>query len=246
VVRVIPRLIEWLDRWPTPAALAAVPPGEAVRAWASLGYPRRALWLHACAVAITDSYGGVVPSHVAELITLPGVGAYTARAVAAFAYGRREAVVDTNIRRVIARAFTGVAEAAAPSIRRDITVMGALLPENPAESVAFNAGMMELGALICTARNPSCDNCPLRELCVWRARGYPAHSGVRRATQKKFEGSDRQVRGLIMAELRASHVPVTVRDISRLWPDRDQRARALAGLVADGLAVREGDGYVLP
>jgi A/G-specific adenine glycosylase len=104
VVRVIPRLEQWLERWPTPADLAASSPGDAVRAWASLGYPRRALNLHAAAVAITERHGGVVPEDVPSLLALPGVGDYTARAVAVFAYGHRHPVVDVNIRRVLARA----------------------------------------------------------------------------------------------------------------------------------------------
>jgi A/G-specific adenine glycosylase len=245
VSRVIPRLEEWLTRWPTPAALAAVPPGEAVRAWQSLGYPRRALWLHACAVAITERHGGVVPEDVDALLALPGIGDYTARAVAVFAYGDRHPVVDTNIRRVIARAVEGQGEPGPPS-KRDLAAMEALLPEDRPAAAAFNAGMMELGALVCVARSPRCDDCPLNDACAWRLAGYPSYSGPRKAVQKKFEGSDRQVRGLIMAELRASHIPVTAIEIENIWADAAQRDRALAGLVADGLAVETPDGYVLP
>ncbi|WP_431280116.1 A/G-specific adenine glycosylase [Leifsonia poae] len=245
VSRVIPRLEEWLTRWPTPAALAAVPPGEAVRAWQSLGYPRRALWLHACAVAITERHGGIVPDDVDELLALPGIGDYTARAVAVFAYGDRHPVVDTNIRRVIARAVDGQGEPGPPS-KRDLASMEALLPDDRAAAAAFNAGMMELGALVCVARTPRCEECPLRDVCAWRLDGYPAYDGPRKAVQKKFEGSDRQVRGLIMAELRASHIPVTAAELTGVWPDAAQRDRALAGLLADGLAVATTDGYVLP
>ncbi|PJJ61520.1 A/G-specific adenine glycosylase [Compostimonas suwonensis] len=243
VTRVIPRLEEWLDRWPTPEALASAPSGEAVRAWKSLGYPRRALWLHACAVTITECHGGVVPSDVGELLALPGVGDYTARAVAAFAYGARHPVVDTNTRRVLARAVDGNAEPAPPS-KRDLAAMDALLPADPVRARAFNAGIMELGAVVCTARSPRCESCPVRELCAWRAAGYPEYDGPRKAVQKRFEGSDRQVRGLIMAELRAAHVPVSHEEIGRLWPDAAQLARALAGLLADGLAVPSPQGGI--
>lgn len=246
VSRVIPRLTEWLDRWPTPAALAAVPPGEAVRAWASLGYPRRALWLHAAAVEITERHGGAVPADVDALLALTGIGDYTARAVAAFAYGHRHPVVDTNTRRVIARAVAGQAEAAPPSRGRDLDAMSALLPEDKRQAAAFNAAIMELGALVCTARKPDCDACPIRNACAWRSAGYPAHTGTRKAVQKKFEGSDRQVRGLIMAELRSTHRSVTDAEIAGLWPDQTQRERSLAGLLADGLAVTAPGGYTLP
>ena len=245
VSRVIPRLEEWLTRWPTPAALAAVPPGEAVRAWQSLGYPRRALWLHAAAVAITEQHDGVVPEDVDALLALPGIGDYTARAVAVFAYGNRHPVVDTNIRRVIARAIDGQAEPGPPG-KRDLAAMEALLPEDRPAAAAFNAGMMELGAIVCVARSPRCDECPVASRCAWRQAGYPAYDGPKKAVQKRYEGSDRQVRGRILAELRASHIPVTAAELETVWPDAAQRDRALAGLLADGLAVAAEGGYTLP
>lgn len=245
VVRVIPRLEEWLTRWPTPADLAAVPSGEAVRAWQSLGYPRRALNLHAAAVAITDRHGGVVPSDIAELLALPGVGDYTARAVAVFSFGLRHPVVDVNIRRVIARAVLGQGEPG-PAAKRDLADMEALLPERLEDARAFNVAMMELGALVCTARSPKCESCPIAAQCAWRAAGYPPFEGRRAPVQKKFEGSDRQVRGLILKELRASDVAVTQAELDGVWPDAAQRARALAGLLADGLVVAVEGGFELP
>jgi A/G-specific adenine glycosylase len=247
VNRVIPLLERWLIRWPTPAALAAEPPSEAVRAWATLGYPRRALWLHAAAVQITERHGGTVPDDVDALLALTGIGDYTARAVAAFAYGHRHPVVDTNTRRVIARAVAGQGEPSPPSLGRDLAAMGALLPDDRGEAAAFNAGIMELGALVCTAKSPRCDACPIRNACGWRAAGYPAYDGPRKAVQKKYEGSDRQVRGLIMAELRSTHRPVTDAELGLVWPDQAQRDRALAGLIVDGLAVpAPHGGYTLP
>jgi len=245
VVRVIPRLDEWMTRWPTPADLAAVPSGEAVRAWQSLGYPRRALNLHAAAVAITERHGGVVPSDVDELLALPGVGDYTARAVAVFSFGFRHPVVDVNIRRVVARAVHGLGEPG-PAAKKDLVEMESLLPPSKEESRAFTVAIMELGALVCTARNPRCDECPIANQCAWRAEGYPAFEGKRAPIQKRFAGSDRQVRGLIMKELRASDVPVTPAEIDTVWPDAAQRARALAGLLADGLVVEVEGGYELP
>lgn len=246
VARVIPRLELWLQRWPTPADLAASPPGEAVRAWERLGYPRRALRLHAAAVAITQQHGGEVPSDLDALLALPGIGDYTARAVAAFAFGMRHPVVDTNVRRVIARAVDGNAEAGPPSTRRDLAAMEALLPASPPDARLFNAALMELGAVVCTARSPRCDACPIASSCRWRAEGYPPYEGPRAAVQPTFEGSDRQVRGLIMAELRGSDIPVTATELETVWSDAAQRDRALAGLLADGLAVPAEGGYGLP
>lgn len=246
VARVIPRLESWLERWPTPASLAASPSGDAVRAWEKLGYPRRALNLHAAAVAIVERHDGIVPSDVDALLALPGIGDYTARAVAAFAYGLRHPVVDTNVRRVIARAIDGQGEAGPPSTRRDLAAMERLLPESLPDARSFNAAVMELGQVICTARSPQCEVCPVRAVCAWRSAGYPAYDGPRAATQKKYEGSDRQVRGLILAELRASDIPVTAAEIDAVWADAVQRDRALVGLIADGLVTLGPDGYELP
>ncbi len=247
VARVIEPLSDWLGRWPTPAALASVPAGEAVRAWGRLGYPRRALRLHACATAIAERHDGIVPAGLDELLALPGIGEYTARAVAVFAYGRRHPVVDTNVRRVLARALHGQAEPAPPSTRRDLADMESQLPAGAAEARIVSAAVMELGAIVCTARSPRCDACPVRERCAWRAAGYPEYLGPTRAAQARYEGSDRQVRGLLLAALRASEIPVGRAELEALWPDAAQRERALAGLIADGLA--EGDpeaGYRLP
>jgi A/G-specific adenine glycosylase len=244
VVRVIPRLEQWLERWPTPAALAASAPGDAVRAWERLGYPRRALNLHAAAVAIGERHGGVVPSDVDELLALPGIGQYTARAVA---YGMHHPVVDTNVRRVLARAIDGDAEAGPPSTRRDLVAMEAQLPRDTAQARIFNAAAMELGAVICTARAPRCDACPIADRCAWRLAGYPPYQGARRAVQKKYEGSDRQVRGIILGALRARAGALAAVELTELWPDSLQLGRALDGLLSDGLLIGEPTtGYRLP
>lgn len=247
VARVIPPLEQWLARWPTPDALAADSPAEAVRAWGRLGYPRRALRLHAAAVAIAERHGGEVPSDVDALLALPGIGDYTARAVASFAFGVRVPVVDVNTRRVIARAVGGHGEAGPARTRVDLAAMEALLPDDPAEARPTNAGLMELGQTVCLARAPRCDACPIAALCAWRAAGYPDYDGPRAPRQARFEGSDRQVRGLIMRELQhaRAHVPAEV--VETLWPDAVQRERALAGLLADGLALGSPEsGYELP
>jgi A/G-specific adenine glycosylase len=246
VVRVIPHLLQWLERWPSPADLAAAPPGEAVRAWGRLGYPRRALALHACAVAITERHGNSVPEEVEALLALPGVGPYTARAVAAFAYGHRHPVVDTNVRRVLARTVLGQAGPGPPSTTRDLALMAEHLPLPRAEARAFNAGTMELGAIVCTARAPRCGECPVAELCAWRAGGYPAYAGPRTPRQQRYEGSDREARGRILAVLRTATIPVDEHALTDGAPDRTQARRALAALLADGLAERTGHGISLP
>jgi A/G-specific adenine glycosylase len=246
VSRVIPRLEEWLRRWPTPAHLAATPPGEAVRAWDRLGYPRRALALHSSAVAITERHDGVVPTDLDALLALPGVGPYTARAIAVFAYGLRHPVVDTNVRRVIARAVDGQGQAGPAATARDLAAMGALLPSDEPEAAVFNAGMMELGAIVCTSRDPRCDACPLADVCRWRALGYPEYAGPRAPRQQRYAGSDREARGRILAVLRKSELPVPEEGLLEAVPDDERRRRCLDGLVKDGLAVRTADGVLLP
>lgn len=246
VARVIPALERWLSRWPTPADLASVPPGEAVRAWERLGYPRRALALHAAATVIAERHGNDVPADVDALLALPGVGPYTARAVAAFAHGVRTPVVDTNVRRVLARAVQGQGAAGPARTTIDLAAMEGLLPVDPARARLVNAGTMELGQTVCTARSPRCEECPLRRVCAWRAAGYPAYEGPRAPVQKRYEGSDRQVRGLVLRALRASDTPVPWAVIAGLWPDAGQLASAVDGLRRDGLAVLEGVELRLP
>jgi A/G-specific adenine glycosylase len=246
VRRVLPAYDAWLARWPMPADLAAAPAGEAVRMWGKLGYPRRALRLHACAREIVERFDGRVPADVAALETLPGIGAYTARAVASFAYGQRHPVVDTNVRRVVARAVVGQGEAGPPAIARDHAVVAALLPDDPARAARFGVALMELGALVCIARTPRCADCPLLETCAWRAAGAPAYDGPR-ARPQSFTGTDRQVRGLLMDVLRGASGPVEQTELEIDWPDVGQRERALASLRADGLIVHRPDGtYALP
>ncbi|WJM14834.1 A/G-specific adenine glycosylase [Microbacterium arborescens] len=234
VARVIPLLEAWLERWPTPAALAAAAPADAVRQWANLGYPRRALWLHRAAVEIRDRHTGVVPRDVDDLLALTGIGDYTARAVAVFAYGDRHPVVDTNTRRVLARAVHGRSQPG-PAAKRDLADMAEILPDDVTDSTVVNAAAMELGALVCTARVPRCDLCPLADRCAWRAAGYP-DTGDTRVKQARYEGSDRQTRGAILKVLRSAQThDVAVDDVIGDWPDTVQRDRAIDSLVSDGL-----------
>jgi A/G-specific adenine glycosylase len=240
VARVEPAWRAWLARWPTPAALAADPPAEAIRAWGRLGYPRRALRLHECAVAIVTRHDGEVPDDLDALLALPGIGGYTARAVAAFAFGQRQPVVDTNVRRVVARAVTGVADA--PT---SLGTVSALLPEEPARAARASAALMELGALVCTARTPRCTECPVAGACAWRQAGRPPAEGPSRRPQR-YAGTDRQVRGLLLAVLRDETDPVPLDRLDLVWPDPVQRGRALASLLADRLVVElPGHRYTL-
>jgi A/G-specific adenine glycosylase len=246
VARVLPAYEAWLARWPTAAALAAEPPGEAVRQWGSLGYPRRALRLHEAARILLSRYGGEVPDSYEALRALPGVGDYTAAAVACFAYGRRYAVLDTNVRRVLARVVDGVAHPRPAVTVAERRTASALLPAEPAVAAHWAVAAMELGALVCRARNPRCAACPIDDVCAWRLAGRPAGDGPAQRPQR-FAGTDRQARGRLLAALRAAAGPVPQRVLDGCWPDPAQRARALDGLVADGLVEPLADGsYRLP
>lgn len=250
VDRVLPRWLEWMERWPTPAALAAAEPGDAVRAWGRLGYPRRALWLHRAATQIAHEWNNEVPRSVDALLELTGVGPYTARAVAAFAFGERHPVVDTNTRRVIARAVHGRAAAGMPA-PADLNDMEALLPASDQHAAVFNAAAMELGATVCTARTPACDDCPVANWCEWRGSGYPSNAPSKRPKQARFEGSDRQVRGRIMALARAASGPVPVPQALAAAAeggirDAEQPRRAYDSLLADGLLIEWEGAAQLP
>ena len=233
VARVLPVYLGWLARWPSPADLAEASPGAAVRAWDRLGYPRRALALHAAAATIVVQHGGTVPAELAELRRLPGVGDYTAAAVAAFAFGRRHPVLDTNVRRVLARSVSGRAGPAPSVTTAERTAACRLLPDSGRLAARVSAGLMELGALVCRSRAPDCARCPLLGSCAWRLAGAPAEPSRRRS--QRYEGTDRQARGRLLAAVRNSQRPLAATSLREAWPDPAQRARALAGLIADGL-----------
>ncbi|MDY3126711.1 MAG: A/G-specific adenine glycosylase [Corynebacterium sp.] len=240
VARVAPQWEEWMEKWPTPAHFARASKAEVLRAWGKLGYPRRALRLHECAGVIVEEHDGEVPCDIAKLLALPGIGDYTARAVASFHFGINVPVVDTNVRRVYARAMEATFLPPAPS-KKELAKVAEITP-SPRVAVA----LMELGALVCTAKNPQCEVCPLLNTCAWQAAGCPApHPDELAAAKKKvqkFAGTDRQVRGLLLDVLRANPLPVTKEQLDVVWPDAAQRSRALYSLVDDGLAVQNDAG----
>jgi len=237
VPRVIPAFEAWMHRWPTPSDLASDSAAEAVRMWGRLGYPRRARRLHQAATIITQQHGGDVPLDLDDLLALPGVGDYTARAVRCFAWGFPEPVVDTNVRRVVARAVLGQAQAGPPRLRADLATTTDLLSTlNSAEAKCQGAAaLMELGAVCCTAKKPQCDACPITHACAWAKAGYPDYEGPLPAKQARYEGSDRQVRGIILREMRESDIPIPREFLSTLWSDVTQLERALESLNNDGL-----------
>jgi A/G-specific adenine glycosylase len=245
VARVLPAYEAWLARWPTPPALAAASPADAVRQWDRLGYPRRALRLHAAARVISELHGGEVPRSIDALLALPGVGSYTAAAVASFAFGQRHPVLDTNVRRVLTRMATGRQWPGRAVTAAEIALARSLLPERPEVAARWSVAVMELGALVCTADRPRCGNCPVAAECAWRLAGSPPGPG-RRGGQP-YQGTDRQCRGRLLAVLRDADGPVTQARLDAAWPDAAQRSRALASLVTDGLAEHRPDGgYALP
>jgi A/G-specific adenine glycosylase len=245
VDRVVGYYRAFLARFPDPAACAAAPVGDVVRAWRGLGYNRRAVNLHRCATAVVAEHGGRLPADIAALRALPGVGPYTARAVLAFAYEHDLGVVDTNVGRVLARwegRRLGTAEAQA---RAD-----ALVPAG--RSWEWNQALMELGATVCLRRRPDCRVCPVRSGCAWFTAGLaapdPADGSAGVSTgQPAFEGSDRQGRGRLVAALCGGSIPVTDVPAVLGWPDDPARVeRVVVGMVADGLAARDGDVLRLP
>lgn len=253
VSRVEPVWRAWMDRWPTPAALAAAGVGEAIRAWGRLGYPRRAVRLHAAATQMVQRHAGQVPGTQRELAELPGVGGYTAAAVAAFAFGQRTTVIDTNVRRVQARLLRGVAHSAPSLTAAESRLAEQALPYDTADAVTWNVAVMELGALICTARNPGCSRCPVAPHCAWLVAGRPAYDGPARRGQP-WEGTDRQLRGAILQALRHAPGPLTTRQLHDQVcqqvvsaQDVERFTRCLASLIADGLAEPlPGDRLALP
>ena len=242
VARVLPVHAAWLERWPTPADLAAEPVGEAVRAWGRLGYPRRAQRLHAAATAIVERHGGEVPADHADLIALPGVGDYTAAAVATFAYGRRHVVLDTNVRRVLARTLQGVELPGTSVTRAERDAAEQVLPADEPTAATWSVAVMELGALVCTAARPRCDACPVVDLCAWVTAGRPPYDGPPRRGQT-YAGTDRQCRGRLLSVLRDAHEPVHLSRLEAAWSPAEQRERCLRSLLDDGLVIEVAPGH---
>jgi len=234
LARVEPAWREWMERWPTPGDLAGAPPGEAVRAWGRLGYPRRALRLHEAATVMVQRHGGQVPTTPEELLALPGVGAYTAAAVSCFAFGIPEVVVDTNVRRVLARTLEGKAFPNPTLNRAEARLAAESMPADRDTANTWNVAVMELGALVCVARGPRCGDCPVADLCAWNVAGRPAYDGPPRRGQA-WHGTDRQVRGELLRRLRDAHDAVPLSGLEDSADDRQQVMRCLDSLVADGL-----------
>lgn len=246
VSRVEPVWLAWMARWPTATSLANALQSDAVLAWGNLGFPRRAMYLHKTAISLVEKFGGSVPRDLRSLIQLPGIGDYTARAIRAFAFGIPESVVDTNIRRVIARAELGAARAGTPRLKADRQAVSSVLAdENQESQVLGGKALMELGALLCTAGKPKCDKCPIQISCAWRGNGYPPLVESKRSSPRSYIGSDRQVRGLLVKTLGAQNGPMPAQNLLKLWPDDDQVMRALESLLVDGLVTRSSDGVYL-
>jgi A/G-specific adenine glycosylase len=239
VKRVLPKWHEWIDRWPTPADLAASKKSEAIHAWGRLGYPRRAIRLHESAGVIADKFENQVPRSLEDLRTLPGIGEYTAAAIASFAYGESALVMDINIRRFFARAIDGIESPTSAPSQIERRLRTELIPRDGA---LWAAATMELGALVCTARTPLCDQCPVMKICAWRAADYPKSEIVKKS--QAWAGTDRQCRGLIVQHLR-DHKSATKSALLKLWSDTDQSERALKSLIADHLVEATGNKFKL-
>jgi A/G-specific adenine glycosylase len=253
VSRVVPRWQEWMRRWPEPKDAALAPVAEILTVWDRLGYPRRALRLQEAAQTIVDHHGGRVPQTADELRKLPGVGEYTAAAVACFAFDEPEVVVDTNIRRVLARLFAGQALPGKTYTAEQRRLARDVFPDPEADggqlACAWNIAAMELGALVCTARSPACSACPAAQLCTWRLAGSPPPTEEQKTRAQSWAGTDRQVRGAIMAALRTGGVAERSGLLDGLplpAVDMVQRRRCLESLLSDGLAEQQGDRVALP
>ena len=243
--RVVPYWTAWMAKWPDARALAVAPKAEVITAWGRLGYPRRALRLQECAQVVTMRYDDELPCTYDELVALPGVGDYTASAVLSFAYGRRAAVIDTNIRRVLSRVFRGQESLGGSASPLEREMAWRLLPEDSprrargkvAPSVMWNQSVMELGALVCTAKSPLCRQCPLVERCAFFKAGCPGLGQRRTRPRQRFQGTDRQVRGLVLGALRELDAGETLsrERVEGLWENRAQLASCVASLDNDGL-----------
>lgn len=240
VHRVLPQWHRWMELWPTPADLASAPLSDALREWGRLGYPRRAKRLHESAQIIVRDFNGVVPEEIDQLRKLPGIGEYTAAAISAFAFGNSELVLDINIRRLYTRCWLGKSAPTSAPNNSERELARSLIPEN--DDGTWAAATMELGALICKARNPLCEECPLMNQCLWREIGYPEDEVNKKRVQ--WHGSDRQCRGAIMQALREKPA-VTEAELMKIWSSRSQYEKALASLLDDGLIQKEGKRFSL-
>jgi len=240
VNRVLPIWAEWMERWPTPKDLASAKKSDLLKAWGRLGYPRRALRLHEAASIIAKDFNNQVPAKPEDLRNLPGVGEYTAAAIMAFAHKKSSLVLDVNIRRLFSRVLDGEELPALHITNHERESRTALIPTN---AHTWAAATMELGALICTATKPKCEICPLSNLCLWRAKGYPPSQNVKKKAQK-WHGTDRQCRGTIIEHLRTNENS-TIKNLQTLWQDKSQLEKCLASLIKDGLIEKKKEKYSL-
>ena len=241
VHRVIPQWERWMELWPTPQNLADASLSDALREWGRLGYPRRAKRLHECAQVLVREHNGEVPHTLEELRKLPGIGEYTAAAIRAFAFQQSEVVLDINIRRLYARCWSGISEPTTSPNNSERELARGLIPVG--DDGTWAAATMELGALICKARSPLCEECPLSSICLWRALDYPQNAKAPKKSAQ-WHGSDRQCRGVIMNALRESNV-VSGAKLASLWSDSSQYEKAIASLLDDGLIEKRGKSYSL-
>ncbi len=239
VNRVLPKWNEWMERWPDPASLASAKKSDVISAWGRLGYPRRALRLYESAKVIADSHNNRVPREIEILRSLPGIGDYTAAAIAAFAYGESTLVLDVNIRRLFSRVYDGIETPSSSQSQYERRIRAELIPRDGAK---WAAATMEFGALICTSRNPLCEVCPVKNSCAWRAAGYPK-SEVKSKTQD-WHGTDRKCRGTILQALREKK-KLSPDALKKLWEDGSQVEKALKTLLADGLIEATGKSFKL-
>ncbi|MBM6747139.1 A/G-specific adenine glycosylase [Bifidobacterium ruminantium] len=256
--RVVPYWTAWMERWPDAAALAEAPKSDVITAWGRLGYPRRALRLRECAHVVACDYADELPRTYDELLALPGIGDYTASAVLSFAFGERIAVIDTNIRRVLSRAFVGVESFGGAASPAERALAKRLLPDDgfakcrrfDRPSVVWNQSVMELGATVCTAKSPLCDACPIAAQCAFLRNGRPGLGERRTRPRQRFQGTDRQVRGLVLNALRGLPDGETTLDrgsVEKLWKDYVQLDKCIASLDEDGLIeILPGGGVRLP
>ena len=239
VDRVVPKFLAFVEAYPTPSECAAAPLGELLTLWSGLGYPRRCRNLHEASKVIVERHGGDVPDDLEQLLDLPGVGDYTARAVLVFADHREVGIVDTNVARVMSRVENR------PLARKELQ---AIADESVPEGLSWewNQVLMDFGATVCTARAPRCAECPVRSSCGWAGVNgndpAPLTAGTSRP-QGRFEGSDRQARGRLLKELTrrgVSHV-----EVAEVMGDIEHRraSRLVEQLIVEGL-VAERDGFL--
>ncbi len=267
VDRVIPKYKAFLEQFSRIAALASAPTAEVIRAWTGLGYNRRAINMQRAARAVLDHHGGEFPHDLAELLKLPGIGPYTAGAIACFAFEQDVAFMDTNIRRVVQRLFAGPEESTPASDARLLAIAREAVPLG--QGWAWNQSIMELGALICTAAAPACWRCPVQAHCrayatrrtadeqLFSSETAPAPQRIRRVAERRespYAGSNRFYRGRAIEALRQLGpgemlpLPALGRRIKDDFTDDDMPwLRTLTdGLARDGLLALEDEQARLP